>query len=207
MMTASAPPLFALPFLPSPLTALPGVLNHILARETWAKQQLQPHSGKTLKLVLAPFELLLAVTPEGLVRSAEKGAEAHVSIELPLARLGMVLAQGPSAALREVKLSGDAEFAQAVSLVAQNVRWDYEEDLSKLVGDVAARRLTATATAVAREAERSAGRLAENLAEYFLEEDRQLVRPRSILALGDAVRVLRDDLARLEKRIDRLGRS
>jgi ubiquinone biosynthesis protein UbiJ len=206
-MTASPPPFFALPVLPSPLAALPAALNHILAREPWARQQLVEHAGKTLRLTLAPFALSLTLDTEGLVRLAESDAVPNVSIELPPGSLGAIFVQGPNSALRQVKLEGDAEFAQAVSLVAQNVRWEFEEDLSRVVGDIAARRLTRTAQEAARQVRLGAARAGENLAEYLLEEDPQLVRPRQVRALADAVRTLRDDLARLEKRIERQGRT
>ena len=76
-----------------------------------------------------------------------------------------------------------------------------------MVGDIAARRLTRTAQEAARQVRLGAARAGENLAEYLLEEDPQLVRPRQVRALADAVRTLRDDLARLEKRIERQGRT
>jgi len=206
-MTTSAPPLFALPLLPNPLAALPAFLNHIIDREPWAKEQLVVHAGKTLRLELAPFELRLAVTSEGLVALAPSDAKPSVSIQMPIGSLGLILAQGRGAALREVKLEGDAEFAQAVSLVAQNVNWEVEEDLSRVIGDVAARRVTTGASEWARQAKRGAQKLGDNIAEYLLEEDPQLIRPRDVEALVEANRTLRDDLARLEKRIERLERA
>ena len=38
-------------------------------------------------------------------------------------------------------MQGDAEFAQEVSFLARNLTWDVEEDLSRVVGDIAAHRI------------------------------------------------------------------
>ena len=108
------------------------------------------------------------------------------------------------AVMRDLRLEGDAEFAQAVSLLVRNLRWDVEEDLSKVVGDAASHRAVSTARRVSGEVKRANERVVANVSEYLLEENPQLVRPRAVQTLADGVRRLRDDLARLEKRLDRL---
>jgi len=203
------PPLLAA--LPSPLAALPAVLNHLLKPEPWARQRLVPHAGKTVLFVATPFALGLTIDIEGYVSTAVPEAMAAVRIELPLGAMpgALAAAAGPGGAtqalLRKVRLEGDAEFAHAISIVATNLRWDAEEDLSKLVGDAAATRIAAGARGVARQVAAAHGKLTANFSEYLLEENPQLVRPRSVDAFSDAVRVLRDDLARLEKRVERLA--
>lgn len=142
------------------------------------------------------IEVPWSALPSALVSSVQSVAQssAHASPR-----------EAASAALmRQVRLEGDAEFAQAISAVANNLRWDIEDDLSKVVGDVAATRLSGAARKVGGEIRAAQRKLAGNVAEYLLEENPQLVRPRSVDALAEAIRILRDDLARLEKRVDRL---
>lgn len=109
--------------------------------------------------------------------------------------------------MQDLRIDGDADFAQAVSTLVRHLRWDVEEDLSKVVGDVVARRAVAGTSRLVSELRRGRQRAAAGLAEYLLEENPQLVYPRMADELAAGVRALRDDLARLEKRIDRLVTS
>ena len=59
---------------------------------------------------------------------------------LDLAALPLALGD-PQAALRNVSLKGDADFAQALAFVLQNLRPEPEEELSRFVGDAAAQRI------------------------------------------------------------------
>lgn len=200
-----------LPFLPdlfkSPLDALPAAINHMLAAEPWARAQLVPHIGKTLHLVVRPFTIRLAVEPDGAIARASTTAPADTTVTLPYSAVARLLAGGREAVMRDMRLDGDADFAQAVSLLATNLRWDVEEDLSKVVGDGASHRLVSAARRASGEIKRTNERVVAGVSEYLLEENPQLVRPRAVDSLATGVRQLRDDLARLEKRMDRLTRD
>jgi ubiquinone biosynthesis protein UbiJ len=194
------------PPLPDPLAALPAVLNHLLKSEPAARERLAAHAGKALFVVIAPFHVRLAVAEEGQIVTADATREPDLRIELPLAMLPQWFAGTSSAAQSRVKIEGDVPFAEAVAEVARHVRWDAEEDLSRIIGDVAARRVTQSSRALWNEARASHRKLAENFAEFWLEEDRELVRPRHVEELATDVRSLRDDLERLGKRIEQLER-
>ena len=193
-----------LPLLPNPLDALPAAINHLLRAEPWARAQLVPHVNKTLHVVVQPFTIRLSVAPDGSVARGTATVVADTTVSLPYAAVTRLLVGGGDAVMRDMRLEGDADFAQAVSLLVRNLRWDVEEDLSKVVGDVASHRLVATARRASGELKRTNERVVANVSEYLLEENPQLVRPRAVAQLGDGVRQLRDDLARLEKRLDRL---
>ncbi|HWT71655.1 MAG TPA: sterol-binding protein, partial [Oxalicibacterium sp.] len=83
--------------------------------------------------------------------------------------------------------------------------WEAEDDLSRIVGDIAAARLAGGARAAVQSAKSLHRSVTENLAEYFLEENPMLMRPQAIAAFTDDVTRLRDDVARLEKRIQKLN--
>lgn len=198
---------FALPPWPSPLALLPQAINHLLNQEAWAREKLLPHAGKTLKLVVSPFDLSLSVNEEGFAELAQTDAPHAVRIELPLSSLPQILVQGRPAAMRQMKLEGDADFAQTVSFLVENLRWEVEEDLSKVVGDTLAHRMTTDARSFVKQAKTAQEKFAANVAEYWLEENPQLVRPRSVESFAEQVRTLRDDVARLEKRVERLTKK
>jgi len=90
-------------------------------------------------------------------------------------------------------------------LLVRHLRWDPEEDLSRVVGDVAARRVVGLARGFVGWQADAAQRLARSLVEYAIEE-RRIVVPRSELEpLAAAVARLRDAIDRLEKRIERIA--
>ena len=206
MPSASFPrlPLPILPF-PNPLDALPAAINHLLAAEPWARAQLSPHVGKTLHVVVQPFTVGLSVVADGTVLRATSTVPADTTLTLPYSALPRMLTGGTDAVMRDLRLDGDAEFAQAVSMLAKNLRWDVEDDLSKVVGDAASHRVVSAARWTGAEVRQTSQRMTAAVTEYLLEENPQLVRPRAVAILADGVRQLRDDLARLEKRLERLS--
>ena len=189
---------------PHPLDALPAAINHLLAAEPWATSQLVPHAGKTLCVVVEPVKIGLIVTSDGLVARADASVAPDTTVFVPAAALPRVLTGGIAAVMRDVRIEGDAEFAQVVSALARTLRWDAEEDLSKVIGDAASHRVVSAVRSARGEMKRTGERATAGFAEYLLDENPQLVRPRAVEGFADAVRTLRDDLARLEKRVDRL---
>ena len=179
-------------------------LNHLLDAAPWARDRLVPFAGKKATFVMSPLRLSVQVQVGGLFVAAD-GEAADVDITLPLdPLLGM---QGKDALMRQARVSGSADFADALRFVLQNLRWDFEEDLSRFVGDIAAHRIAETVSVVGLWQRRAAQSAAENLVHYLRDERPSLVMPRDARMFVDAVDHLRDDLARLEKRIEMLAAS
>lgn len=81
---------------------------------------------------------------------------------------------------------------------------EFEEALSKVVGDIAAHRIAGGLKAADAWRQDAATRLSENLAEYLTEEQALLVPRHELLALRDGTDKLRAELDRLEQRLQRL---
>lgn len=181
-------------------------INHLLAQESWARNKLAPHAGKIACIASEAFQLRLQVGADGLLSEAEAHGAPAVTIRVRLADLPL-MAQNRERAFSYVKIEGDAEFANTISLLSQNLRWEAEEDLSKLFGDVAAVRMVALGKTLAQTAQDTHRKIQENLAEYFLEENPMLVRPTAVAAFGAEVNKVRDDVERLLKRLEKLERT
>lgn len=178
------------------------VLNRILVRETWARDKLAPFSGRTARFDLPPFSLTLAVGEGGLFVAIE-GSEPSVTIGASLAALPLAL-NNPQAAMRDVSLKGDAEFAQALAFVLQNLRPEPEEELSKFIGDVAAQRIVGVMRAAAAGWRERSERMLDNAAHYFVSENPMVISRAESASFVEEVNRLRDDAARLAKRVERL---
>jgi ubiquinone biosynthesis protein UbiJ len=90
-------------------------------------------------------------------------------------------------------------------LLARHLRWDFEEDLSRLLGDVTAHRVAGALRDFAAWHADAARRLAAALADYATDERQLLVRRDELAMLAADLAHLRDALERLDKRVGRLG--
>ena len=191
---------------PLNFTPITAAVNHLLAQEPWALRTLAAHAGKIACIDGGALILKWQVTVDGLLQAPPAGIAPNVTIRLKLSDLPL-MAQNPDRAFSYVNIEGDADLANAISQVALGLRWDAERDLSKLIGDIAAVRLVEGAKATMSALQSTHKKMAENLAEYFLEEKPLLIRPHVVADFTHAVTTLRDDLARLTKRIERIERT
>lgn len=179
------------------------ILNHLLAEEPWASQQLQLHADKVVCIDLSVYLLRIKITSQGYLEAASAVSKANVTIHIKPADIPLIL-QDMQRAISYVKLEGDADLAQTVSEIGKNLRWDAEHHLSRLFGDIAGPRLTNSGKAVLASLQSNVQKCQENLAEYFLEENPLLIRPERVAEFRQDVNQLRDDVERLFKRIEKL---
>ncbi len=181
-------------------------LNHLLASAPWARARLSPFAGRRARCLLPPIGVAFEVTSDGFLAPVEEDpAVADVLIRLP-DDTPFKLAQGLEKAMAQASVEGNAEFATALSFVFRNLRWDFEEDLSRFVGDVAAHRLVLAASRLADWQRRAVTNLAENLAEYLLHENRLLAPRDELNALREGIARLNGELARVESRLASIKR-
>ena len=124
------------------------LLNHVLMQEPEATSRLMRQKGHSVQAKWRNIELHLSVTPAGLFDLAEPGVEPDLLLEvLPQSPLELVqnLLQGKKP---DVRIEGDVQLAAEINWLADHVRWDIEEDLARIVGDVPARMITQAALRV-----------------------------------------------------------
>lgn len=177
-------------------------LNHLLADAPWARARLAPFAGRTAVFLVTPLEIGLGIDNDGYFTEAV-ASEPDVSLELPLASLPKAIG-GTDALMADILISGNAELADALGFVLRKLRWDGEEALARLVGDIAAHRTVNVARNVVAWHRQTALNVVENLAEYFGEEQPLLVKRPALEDLAGTSTKLRDDLARLDKRLRKL---
>jgi len=179
-------------------------MNHLLSQQSWAAERLRPFAGRGVEIRCAPFpELRLTILQSGLLERASGESANALVITLKPGALPLLLARDEKARGR-IEIEGPADLAGAVDDLFRNLGWDFEEDLSKVFGDVVAHRLASGGKAVAAWQREALQRLAQNLAEYWVEERPLLVRPADAERFRRDAGALHDELARLEKRIERL---
>lgn len=183
--------------------ALP-VLNHLLDQAPGAHARLQRHAGATARLQLGGVGLGFSIAEDGRLLADDSETPA-VTLRLPADALLKAMHDG-DAVLRDARIEGDAALAETLGQVLRGLRWDAAEDLSRLVGDVAAERLVAGARGALSAGRDLGDRLLASTGEYIADEANIVMRRAAITDFSTEVDVLRDDSARLQKRLEALER-
>ena len=182
-----------------PETALAGLLNHLLSQHSWAMARLRPHAGKTLQLRLPLTSATLAIREDGRFAPAVPDAPVDATlIPNPLAWL-------TASDARFIAGGEDAVLAKELAETLGKMRWDAEEDLSRVLGDIAAHRLVSTATDVLEWHRNAAETIARSWVEHWQEEKPVLAQPGQVHAFFKEVDAVHDRVKQLEQKINRLS--
>jgi ubiquinone biosynthesis protein UbiJ len=160
------------------------IANALLARETWARERLQPFVGQGFELHLplaAPVRVVIA--PGARLEPGEADAAAIVTVG---------------------GVTGASALADELRFLRKHLRPDIEEELSRFVGDIAARRIVGAARSFLQWQLDALARLGEAGVGYAVDERRALVRRHELVLLSEEVRALEEALARLEARVKAL---
>ena len=113
-------------------------LNHVLMQEPEAQARLRRQSGRIVEARWRTLVLRVAATPAGLLELALHPVQPDLTLVLT-EESAWDLAQ---ATLRgdkpPVRIAGDVQLAAEINWLVDHVRWDFEQDLSRLVGDAPA---------------------------------------------------------------------
>jgi ubiquinone biosynthesis protein UbiJ len=131
-------------------------------------------------------------------------ADATISGSAP-ALLQLLRGEGPSVAARAgVQIRGDAEIANLYRQLFAAAKPDFEEELSRWIGDMPARRLSEVARSVRSWARRTRRTAGENISEYLQEEGRDLISKTEHEEFLSAVDAVRESADRIEARLKHL---
>ncbi|MBU3613481.1 hypothetical protein ICN46_01030 [Polynucleobacter sp. Latsch14-2] len=179
-------------------------MNHVLSAEPWALAELARHAGKTVLLRSPVGDLCFEITSTGLLAASKSVDDSSLILEVSAKVLGE-LSSG-SGTLREqafkaVKITGDADLAQLLGRLVGQVRWEYEEDLAKFLGDAPANFVVRQGKKFVSASQSAASDFVDNVVEYVTEERRVLLNQRDFKAHKNALNELRDAVDRMDKRI------
>jgi ubiquinone biosynthesis protein UbiJ len=190
------------------LGRLEAILNGNVAQSGKARALVERLDGRSLALAAdgTPLKLRMRVS-EGRIRidDTDDPADARLS-GTPLALLALAGPQGEER-LRAggVRIEGDAEVAQRFRELLRHSRPDFEEELSRVIGDVAAHQVANAARGFLEWGRSASDSLATSVAEFLQEEGRDVPTRLEVEEYLRAVDTLRNDVDRLEARLQRLG--
>jgi len=188
----------ALPLAQAALSAI----NHVLQQQSAARERMRLHVGRQVRIVVTgplggSVHSDARIDRDGLLRLATDGTPAAVLTLTPgIDALFGILSAGIAGVGPHLKIEGDVMLAAALGQVTQLLQWDFEEDLSGLVGDVVAHRIGRLARDARQGAQGARRRSREAL-------QRAAAAPEGPLATRAGMAQFAADIERL---IDRVGR-
>jgi ubiquinone biosynthesis protein UbiJ len=188
-----------------PLAAL---VNRQIKASTPARELCAELDGKVVAIRVKDTALVVyfCVCPDEIAIIADYADEPDVAITGSFLSLTRLAGAGGEDAIRDgsLDLVGDMEVAQAFQKLLGYGRPDIEEELSGVIGDVAAHRLGEVARGVSDWGKAAGSTLRQNISEFLQEERRDVPSRYEVEAFTRKVNALRDDVARVEARLSRL---
>jgi len=114
------------------------MLNHVLMQEPEAQARLARQTGRVVEAQWRNFSMRVVATPAGLLDLAAPAATPDLNLTLTEEspwQLAQAAARGDKP---PVRIAGDVQFAAEINWLVDHVRWDLEEDMSRLIGDAPA---------------------------------------------------------------------
>jgi ubiquinone biosynthesis protein UbiJ len=185
-------------------------INHVLESESWACAELAKHAGKTILLEMPFGQLAFSISGAGRFETLKELESPELALEVSAKALSDLIASPGNLkeqAFKAVKITGDADLAQLIGRLAGQLRWEYEEDLARILGDAPAHFAVQKGKKFAFASKSAARDLLDNLVEYVSEERKVLLNKRDFMAHKSGLSDLRDSVDRLEKRIQLLGQK
>ena len=190
------------------LTTLEDLLNRQLRETTPTRTLLGELEGKILCVRLKETELALYFKAGKDNLEISSGTDCDPDAIISASPLGFLRLAGPDAETLfsggSVHIEGDAECAQSFQKLLALGRPDWEEELSRVVGDVAAHQLGNLARAFRDFAATTADTFTRNASEYFREESRDVPNTDEVDVFLRDVDDLARDFDRLRARMKKL---
>lgn len=182
------------------------LLQHLISQNSWASNLLQPFAGKSIQINVSFVSTSLVILENGNLAIAGETNIPDATVTIPPSLLLRLLAKD-EAANRQINIEGDTHLAAELAKVLSNIRWDYEDDISNLIGDIPANKIGTFARDTANSVKETGINLAEMLSEYWQEEMPLIAKKRHVEQFNAEVDTLGSDVARFEKKLAKLTKS
>ncbi|HQY27156.1 MAG TPA: hypothetical protein PK956_03970 [Burkholderiaceae bacterium] len=195
--------------------ALVSALVHLLGQNDWARAKLAMFVGRVVRIGvdapalagLPPPQLLARIVDGGLLELVPwpSDGEPEVAVNMLLRpsvdAAFALLRDGPGALSPHLRIDGEVMLAGALGEIARHLRWDVEEDLSRIAGDALARRIGGAVESGRTTALDVRSRLESSAIGYLAGDGGQLIAGGRLAALRAGIDGLEDRVARLESQL------
>jgi len=194
--------------LEAALRPVTSMLNRNIRATTPARELCNKLAGTVVAVRVRNTALAawFVVGDEELELTTDCEAEPDVIISGSLLTLARMAGESGTSALRDgsLELTGDPHLADDFQKLLAYARPDVEEELSGVVGDAVAHRLGKFARGVKNWGRDARSTMGANIREYLQEESRDAPSRYEVDNFAERVNTLRDDVDRLEARVNNL---
>jgi len=194
------------------LAAIEGSVNHYISLDPEGAERLAGLHGRVILIEVEGFGTRLYLIPgtKGIQLYGDYAGEPDCVLRgtpMALARMGASSQKEDQLFSGEVQIEGDTHLAQALGDLMGGLDVDWEEQLSRLVGDGLARQVGDQIRSAGRWSRRTSDAFNSDLRDYLQEEARLLPSRYEIRAFLNDVDRVRDDVERLAVRVERLNKK
>ena len=194
----------------TPLSLLEAAFNNYLALDPEAPEKLTAFDGKIICIDIRGLNKRIYLLINGSKISVVKQHDAEPDATITgspaaLFKLGVHRDSAPLFFAGEVEIRGDTRLGRQFKALLADMEIDWEEHLSRLIGDIAAHRVAGLFNELKEWSESVSGNFADDVGEYLQEESRDVVSGAEMEMFYQQVDKLRDDTERLKARFDRLS--
>ena len=188
------------------LSAQEVILNRYLNLDPESKAHLRKLSGKVIKVEWVPLTYYWLFKSDSIYLSKDYNGPTDLILRGSTFDFLRVAFIKKDKALTDIPLQvlGDMEFGKQFKEFFSNLEIDYEEQLSKLLGDVTAYPMIQILKTIRCWTRQNIENLGENLTNYVQTEMNWLVSDEELQLFFSDIDELRNDCARLEARIKML---
>lgn len=158
-------------------------------------------TGKTLFMFPGKRGIHISMTHEGEVDTVLRGSP------LSLFKMGVVSNAATMLLKGEVEISGDTRLGHQFKSVFSQMDIDWSEPLAELVGDALAYQMQQSGKKLSQWGKDSIRSVSTSLSEYLQEESRDVVTATELEIFNDAVDQIRNDVDRLQAKINLLRQN
>ena len=196
--------------LPDPAVSLMEIaINRALQLDDFSYKKMIALQGNIIGIELLGINITYYLAPnaDGVQVLAETEASVDTWIRgTPLSMLKTAISDDRSTLFKgEVTIDGDMELGQKFQRILDGLEIDWEEPLSKVVGDVAAHQLGDIVRGFSSWAINSLDSLTKTTGEYFQEETQDVVSSVEVERFVDEIDELRADTERLSLKIEKIN--
>lgn len=187
-------------------TTLETLLNQALRLDPTSLHALSKLSGKIIRIEISGMSFTLFIDNQGITVLSDYDGEVDVRIGgAPFTLLRLLLQNEITLSNNpEVTINGEIGTAQQLLSILKGLDIDWEEQLAQGLGDIPAHQLSTLFRQCQNYTRERLNTLQLNMSEYLQEESGHLPGHAEIEVFLDAVDTLRDDVERLEQKVQRL---
>jgi ubiquinone biosynthesis accessory factor UbiJ len=178
-------------------------INRALERESWARDKLAAHAGRTVRIEVGPIAGSFAIHTEG--RLAESSVDPDLTLAIsPLQLPGLLAA--PERWSQRVAAKGDVALAATLGELASTLPWFVERTFASFLGPIVGQQAADAGRRLLEISDYAGGRLSDNVARYVAEEAKLAVGTTEAKSFSEEVAATAARVEALEARIEALAR-